>query len=401
MNVAVDPEAERAVLATLLLYPRRFDEVATALQPEDFSAVGHVWLFDAMRALVAEHGTFDVVMLRDVANDEGALLSSLIGDTPSVSLLSRHVERVARTAVARRMIHRLADASSALQEPSVDPAEVLDTLTAAVEEDRYVGGLPPGYGLFYDWANTAQESPRPWVIPGVIRRTGRVIVVAAEGVGKSTLGRQVAVCTAAGRHPFRWTEMEPRRVLVVDAENDPSTAYDEQGTVDQGSPLGLVKTADRFNPEWDRANLAVWSRPEGIDIRSRRDAAWLESAIADFRPDLIVAGPLYKMFRRARNEDDETLGAALQTIFDRLRTRYDTGLWLEHHAPKGQNGVRPLDPFGTSLWRRWPDIGVTMTLQDDGTVNVGRFRQDRYSVTGIPLVLERGATWPWRASGLG
>ena len=61
----------------------------------------------------------------------------------------------------------------------------------------------------------------------------------------------------------------------------------------------------------------------------------------------------------------------------------------------GGDPHRPLDPFGSSVWLRWPDIGLTITRQDDGSLTVGRFRGDRYYVTGIPDRLDRGNPWPW------
>ena len=37
----------------------------------------------------------------------------------------------------------------------------------------------------------------------------RVMIVAAEGVGKTMLARQVAICCAAGVHPFTYSAMPP------------------------------------------------------------------------------------------------------------------------------------------------------------------------------------------------
>lgn len=395
-DVALDLAAEQAVLAVLVLYPSRWDEVASAVTAADFAGGHHGLLFQAMDELIEADGRFDVTSLASAPGVPEGLVHELITDTsPAVGLLGRHVARVARAAVARRLIHRLSDAQAALLDVDTDPADVLADLVEAAEAERFVGAMPPGYMPFADWALHGLQEPRPWVIPGVLRRASRLVLVAPEGIGKSTLGRQLAVCAAAGLHPFRLQAIEAQRVLVVDAENDPATAVSEDGTLDHASAHGVMATATRQVPGWDQSRLAVWSRPEGIDLRTRRDAGWLEAVIADHRPDLVLAGPLYKMFRRARGEDDETLGGAIQRILDRVRVRHDVALWLEHHSPKGQNGVRPLDPFGTSLWMRWPDIGVNLTPDDDGALKVGRFRGDRYRVTGLPDQLQRGRVWPW------
>lgn len=392
--LAVDFEAERAVLSTLLIHPELWPTVR--VRPEDFFGAGLGFIVEAMAESVRQHGTYDVVTILDApAVDRTIVHGLVVDDTPASSMLARHVSRVAEAARRRRRIHDLSQTSAALMDLSVDYDQAIGAMETRIAADDYVSGPPRDVQDFEQWAEIGAAAPRPWIIPGVIRRQGRLIVVAAEGIGKSTLGLQAAVCCAIGRHPFRLTPIEPQRVLVVDLENDPSTAVNEQGTVSIGSPLGLMVTARTQVPDWQRNRLRIWHRDQGIDMRSRVDADALEGAIADNHPDLVVAGPLYKMFQRVKGEDDETLGASLQRAFDHLRTTYDIALWLEHHAPKAQMGSRPLDPFGTSLWMRWPDIGITLTAADQGSLKVGRFRRDRYSVTGFPDELHRGTVWPW------
>ncbi|WFR68786.1 hypothetical protein P9139_18015 [Curtobacterium flaccumfaciens] len=40
-----------------------------------------------------------------------------------------------------------------------------------------------------------------------------------EGAGKSYFSRQIAIAAAAGLHPFYNQQIEPIRVLAIDAEN--------------------------------------------------------------------------------------------------------------------------------------------------------------------------------------
>ena len=223
---------------------------------------------------------------------------------------------------------------------------------------------------------TATESPRHWVIPGVLRRQGRMMIVAGEGSGKTVLLRQIAVMAAAGLHPFKGGVLcDPINVLVVDLENDPATGMDEHATIDPASPLGLVVTADRSAPDRDRTKLRVWSRPDGIDLRNPRDIASFERILARFTPDFVTFGPLYKAYRKTKGEDDETFGASLQTVLDRLRISYDAAWIFEHHAPLERTRLRP---FGSSLWLRWPDIGIgthprrNRRTDDNGTRPVPR-----------------------------
>jgi len=64
----------------------------------------------------------------------------------------------------------------------------------------------------------------------------------------------------------------------------------------------------------------------------------LTQIIRQARPDLIVAGPVYKM-TRARGERAEPAHAAVADFLDRIRERFGVAWWLEAHAPMRQNGV--------------------------------------------------------------
>ena len=57
------------------------------------------------------------------------------------------------------------------------------------------------------------------MIPQLIEKGERVIVVAAEGVGKTMLARQIALCSAAGLHPFTMSKIATISTLTVDLEN--------------------------------------------------------------------------------------------------------------------------------------------------------------------------------------
>ncbi|MBK9178745.1 MAG: site-specific DNA-methyltransferase [Acidimicrobiales bacterium] len=89
-------------------------------------------------------------------------------------------------------------------------------------------------------------------------------------------------------------------------------------------------------------------------------------------------------------------GGEVQHVLDDLRTRYRFALLVEHHAPKRQAGVRELAPYGSSLWLRWPELGLKLIPTDDTNrvMDVGRWRGDRRQ-SGWPARLERGTPWPW------
>ncbi len=224
----------------------------------------------------------------------------------------------------------------------------------------------------------AVEAPPP-LIEGVLRRRDRLMVVAFEGVGKSTLLRQIAMQAAAGIHP--WTEERPPpvRTLLVDLENDPG---------DVEAALDAMLTP---RPE----ALRVVARPLRLDLTvDGRDVKAVETLLDVHDPSLLVIGPVYRMMPVDDTEgsDRNAIVRRLCTTLDRWRRDHDVAVMLEDHAPLGApGGRRELRPFGASEWLRWLEYGIA--LHKNGTV--GRFREDRVP-TAWPAKLERGGhPWPW------
>lgn len=250
-------------------------------------------------------------------------------------------------------------------------------------------------GRLVDWdsfINTeAPDDEYDWVIPGLLERQDRVIIVAAEGVGKTMLARQVAIMASAGLNPFTYENMQPIRTLTVDLEN-PERIIRRMST----SIFGASTRLSRHGGPRDRAYLLI--KPAGIDLLASPDRVLLEEAIERTKPDLIVLGPLYKSYLDPGTKTAEAVAVGVARYLDYLRTTYNCALWLEHHAPLGGSGGRELRPFGSAVWSRWPEFGLTLepdlTADVAFTYKVGNFRGDR-DVRHRPTKIKRGKVFPF------
>lgn len=193
-----------------------------------------------------------------------------------------------------------------------------------------------------------------WVIPGLLERQERVIVVAAEGVGKTMLARQVALMTAAGISPFTKNRMNPIRTTFIDLEN----------------PERIIRRTSKKMMErirWQKsgtvdmhANLMM--KPDGVNLLKPEDRVFIERVVEQTQPDLLFLGPLYKAFIDPGGRTSESVTTEVIMFFDYIRTTYDCALWLEHHAPFGQSsGNRDIRPFGSAVWSRWSEFGIALS----------------------------------------
>lgn len=249
------------------------------------------------------------------------------------------------------------------------------------------------YGKLVHWPDFVREEDDDafeWVIPGLIEKQERVIVVAAEGVGKTMLARQVAICASAGLNPFTMSAMEPIVTLTVDLENPER--------IIRRTSRNIMTAAMKFGHAKDpKAELLI--KPSGLDLLRSSDRAILEKAIDEVRPQLLIMGPLYKSFIDPGGRTSEAIAVEVARYLDGIRDAYGCAMWLEHHAPLGSSmGSRDLRPFGSAVWSRWPEFGLSLTpdpTSPEGYVyNVTHFRgaRDRRQ---FPTKMRRGKVFPF------
>lgn len=304
-----------------------------------------------------------------------------------------HADAVVSQRLLRDLDAAVQHAPAAVRLPGADPYRLLDDLRTRLAAIDVPVTEPPGdLWPLDDFVDEPEPEDGNWVVPGLLAKDWRVVVVAGEGVGKSMLWRQFSVLSAQGIHPLRFNPIPPVRTLLVDLEN-PSAAIKRSCRV----------LRDGFDRNlYERGRAFLWHRPGGVDLRSRAGRAELESVLASCRPDLVCLGPLYKAYQRKAVENDEQAAAEVQAVLDDLRIRYEFGLLLEHHAPHGASTAnRDLRPYGSTLWLRWPEMGIAMKqINPHGErrhVELERWRGDRLS-NEWPTELLEGQQWPWVAA---
>ncbi|WGW12719.1 AAA family ATPase [Saxibacter everestensis] len=281
--------------------------------------------------------------------------------------------------VATRAVQRLTDPAD---EPSVAIADV-------VRELREISAAGAGSTLRAKVLNEVLEGSDDydWVVPGLLERRDRVVVTAAEGAGKTTFIRQMAVCPASGIHPTEFFEMDPIRVLVVDAENT-ETQWRRQvrRLVVQGRNLG---SADPGSNVW----LACSPR---MNVTKDSDLGAIHRLLDESQADMVCVGPLYKLSGGDVNTE-EGIGPVLDAL-DTIRER-GVALVVEAHAGHQKNaaGYRDLRPRGSSALMGWPEFGFGLARNSgdpERLVDLARWRGDR-DERAWPEQFSRGGTWPW------
>jgi len=379
--------------------PAVIPEVLALCRPDDFFRPAHVIIMEAVERQHAAGLPADPVAIANVLTATGEIarvggapyLHTLIASVPAPVNGVYYAGIVADLSLRRRVE---VAGTRIVQRAQAQDASVADILAMAEQclAEATERHEPPGADAMNIADFTVADLPfGDPVIPGVLYEQNRVVLVAAEGSGKSELGMQAAVMTAAGLHVFTAERIDPQVSLVIDLENP---------TVNiQRRAARLLAQAERIYG-WDPARCHVWSRPEGLDLHDASDARLLMSVITRVNPRLIVAGPVKKMALN-RGESGEQLATPVTSFWDKVRGRLGSAVWLEHHAPFGAAGrEREMRPMNSALWMSWPESGIGLyPLQGDaeppGSLRVGTFRQHREDRVVWPAKLRRSSPWPW------
>lgn len=392
---------EQSVLGAMMLSAKACADVLTVLRAADFAVPKHEIVFEVIAELARQGAPVDVIAVTDALIRTGDLqraggadyVHTLTSVVPTASNAGYYARIVRDASTARG----LAEIGKALQVPGGEPgvrlASAINRLTelrdlaSAGADDSHVRWLREVLNV------PEEEDAHDWVIPGVLERQDRLMLSAAEGVGKSTFMRQFAVLSAAGIHPFAFRPMDPIRVLVVDAEN--SERQWRRATRD------LADRATQRGRRDPSGNIGLHCVPV-MDLTTAADLGKVHRWMDEAKPDLLVLGPLYRMTSGGLEKEIDV--KPVLRALDSLRER-DVAMLIEVHAghAKSTSGERELRPRGSSSLLGWPEFGLGLR-RDREIVNgrahysLVRWRGDRDARQWPRLV--RGQQWPWEPAGI-
>jgi hypothetical protein len=393
-TVPHDLDAERALIAAMLVSPAAAENAVRAVTAADIYSPLCRAMFEAIVRLRASASRPDATTVADDLRRINVLEAvggpGAIADVAAFPASTATTDRYAAIVVEHALRRRLIAVADSLHDAALagEPYEVLDAHRERLSEiDVPKSGNTDGLMLVDELIDRPPEHRSPWVVEGLLRRDWRAMVVAAEGVGKSLVLQQIALCAAQGLHPFTLkTGYRPVTTLLIDAENS------EDRIVDGCTP---IRSAASRIADWS-PQCWLWHRPGGLDLRTRRDRSALENVLRAVRPELVCGGPVYKLAERQTREGWDEGARALQSVLDDFRTRFRFAVLLEDHAPQATGGTRDLRPFGSSLWLRWPELGIKLVRKDSAKVAVDHWRGARLKHSW-PDELHRGAgmSMPW------
>lgn len=402
-----DLETELAYLAALMLTPPRDQRgVHQLLAGADFYRPAHTTIHTAAGILLDRAEAVDLITLTAELQRTGDLtriggpvyLGQVVTSLPGVaSSAPAYADRIKALALRRTLIEAAGRIAARGYDPAIEPTDSAEEAVALAREVRDAGRAATDSPVLDMWDFLAIEETHDWIVPGLLERMDRLILTGSEGGGKSVLMRQLAVCLAAGLHPFHHDPNPegPARVLVLDCENSEAQS--------RRAYRPLMNTAAAAHMPVKRGQLHIDCRPEGVDLTRADGRAWLMRRVEQVMPDVLVIGPIYQL--HSGDPNDEKHARAVTVALTEARTTARCALLMEAHAPHANGyGPRALRPAGSSLWMRWPEFGYGIRpVEDERSADEDRARRlvpwrGARDERQWPPFLRQGHghnAWPW------
>lgn len=391
MDVSVN--AEHAVLGAILRSNSVYRDAAEHITGADFHNPHLGAVFDGLGQEIARGNTVEAVTVELHFPEWG-----VIGLSPTdpwewldaaihPQVAGQAAQVVKADAIRRQGTTVLKAALDDLREKGNDPAAVLERMQRDLtrESRAQLDSV-----TLSDVLQTPDE--QDWVIPDLLEAKDRLILTGHEGLGKTTLVRQLLILPAAGLHPFTFQRIEPVTALVVDAEN---TA--KQWMRASRWMVNQTIRVTQADPS-HRIHMSLSGRLNLLDPVVLGDVHRL---IDRHDPGVVFIGPLYRLALQMNTDEQiAPVIAALDSIRDR-----GVALVIEAHAGHavGVNGVRDVRPRGSSALLGWPEFGYGIRKDvsegaDPAVFDLVAWRGARES-REWPLQLRRGdweaGEWPW------
>ncbi|MGI5836633.1 MAG: replicative DNA helicase [Chloroflexota bacterium] len=219
-----NPEAEEAVLGSILMDPEAVGKVAAFLKPEDFYRERNGAIYTVMLDLYDRHEPVDFLSVSDELKRIGryeevgglAYLSQLVNVVPTAVHIEHYAQIVERTAIKRRLISAAGKIAAVAYDDSLDvdtTIEKAEQVLFGVAQRRSTKDFEPLNVILADYLEEMQrqaaEDSRGRGIPtgfielekltGGLQRSDLIILAARPSMGKSSWALNI-VQNAALRH---------------------------------------------------------------------------------------------------------------------------------------------------------------------------------------------------------
>lgn len=183
------------------------------------------------------------------------------------------------------------------------------------------------------WIEEEAEEPDQ-IIENFLDVGDKLAIIAVSKVKKSMLTLQFCLCAAIGKSFLGLNIFEPRRVIYIQFEIKRTHCH-----------VRLKRLCSALGIESGDLKDNLWIlNARGLGLTGADGIERIKTDIQDYKPELIVFDPLYKISTGVENTAEDM--KAMLACFDMLAEETGAGIGYVHHDAKGTAGDRNIQDRG-------------------------------------------------------
>lgn len=349
-------DAEKGVLGSVLLSPKRMYEVERIVGESHFCHPAHHVVFQALKELHSHNDPIDLISVTQYLDDQGKLsdaggaaaVTELFTFVPTAGNLPYYLDILCEKYKARETwkLGMLAAEAALSNHGPGEIDSLLQSFSDRVRSIQNIGKVDAGievisFRSIMDF--DTKEDGDSVLGHRYLCRGGSALIVGPSGIGKSSLAMQQAIRWAQGQPCFGLGPTGGRRLrcLFIQAENDKGDLAEMMQGVIRGFPLPPGMPLEEFAADMEMQ--IVFARDT---IHTGPDFARCAARLIDrHKPDLVFVDPLLSYV----GDDISSQKVASQFLRNTLNPiARNTGIiWmLLHHTGKPST-----DPKAKAHWK--------------------------------------------------
>lgn len=398
-TLPANPEAETAILGSLLIDPDAVQRVRSFLKPEHFYGERNGWIYQAILDLAATGKPADFLTVSDALEERKQLeeiggpayVMDLINAVPTAIHAEYYAEivvKLARDRQAIRLAQQITEQAYQGQGRALDVAATLlqDARTgfaATIDGPRFLDDV---LDEVVQTAETMDEARRagalvdiklPWqdltdIVIGGLLPADLVLVVGEPSVGKSTFVHQIADHAAQFGHGVLMLTTETRDVNFAARQLAPRAGVSSRdllsGNMDERGWVGIMQNIDKVKRASMMVDCTTYDA-QAFERRIQQAKAALEQRGLDLR---LVVFDFLQQFRDSRYKEKRLeVGAVIYQIRE-LMVRYGlTGIVvseLDKGSYKNGGKVHIFGAKESGSIEYAATVGIALYRNDDNRV---------------------------------
>lgn len=369
-------DAERTILASVLLDNAALKEISISLEAEDFYLDSHQRIWRRMADLYTAGRPIDIVTLsaelsknKEVETVGGiAYLASITEGVPRRPVIDEYVRLVADKSIARKImaisstiIARAADQSeSAVQTLNVLEAQLVQLKDRSRVLSRTRNPEPFFVG-FRSFMASAPDSTE-WTVDGLIQKDGNGLILGDPGTSKSLAVFDLALHLVGGVAWFHHKIPNRVKVGLVTREDAPGLSQSRLKRLREGASESLAMFLEGIDLE-DWLYVHTRTQRETWTLQKESDVQDIIESIKE-RGIQICFFDVFRVLWHGNENDSQETAAVLETA-KRIGRESGCQVGLVHHVSKSDRGTIFDRARGSGIlgWREWA-LGITIENPD-------------------------------------